>query len=355
MCSRPAFLMTSFRILIIKDLIGILTRLSEQFFTVDSRNIVYKRISVRIERKQEKLNQMLDYAQSIYWMERKGVASCQLCVLPKQLDFLLHEDLWRKEEPYLLTSATLSVDGDFSHFMQQTGIDFLQQERLAMLSKSSPFDYESHGLLYLPDDMPRPDVRDRTYINAVIDRLEELIRYTYGHTLALFTSYRLMEIVYQELSVRITSYPLFCMGKGCLEAITAFRESGNGILLASDSAGEGIDLAGDILSSLVVVKLPFPIPDPVLEYEKSLYEDFFGYLSESIVPSMLMKLRQWIGRGIRKETDTCVFSILDCRAGERYKNDILTALPDMPVTDNIEDVGIFIRSNKPESYFGDNE
>ena len=70
---------------------------------------------------------------------------------------------------------------------------------------------------------------------------------------------------------------------------------------------------------------------------------------------MLMKLRQWIGRGIRRETDTCVFSILDCRASERYKNDILVALPDMPVTDNIEDVGIFIRSHKPESYFVDSE
>ena len=145
------------------------------------------------------------------------------------------------------------------------------------------------------------------------------------------------------------------MGKGRLEAIREFRRSGNGVLLASDSAGEGIDLAGDILSSLVVVKLPFPVPDPVLEYEKSLHENFREYLAEVIVPGMLMKLRQWIGRGIRRETDTCVFSILDCRAGGRYKNDILAALPDMPVTERIEDVGVFIRGNKPESYFEDKE
>jgi len=76
---------------------------------------------------------------------------------------------------------------------------------------------------------------------------------------------------------------------------------------------------------------------------------------EAIVPAMLMKLRQWIGGGIRRETDTCVFSILDCRASERYRNDILAALPGMPVTDSIEDVGIFIRSNKPESYFTDGD
>ena len=76
---------------------------------------------------------------------------------------------------------------------------------------------------------------------------------------------------------------------------------------------------------------------------------------EAIVPAMLMKLRQWIGRGIRRETDTCVFSILDYRASGRYKNDILAALPDMPVTERIEDVGSFIRDNKPESYFMDKE
>ena len=105
----------------------------------------------------------------------------------------------------------------------------------------------------------------------------------------------------------------------------------------------------------MVVKLPFPVPDPVLEYEKSLHEDFHEYLAEVIVPGMLMKLRQWIGRGIRRETDTCVFSILDCRASGRYKNDILAALPDMPVTERIEDVGVFIRGNKPESYFEDKE
>ena len=167
--------------------------------------------------------------------------------------------------------------------------------------------------------MPFPNTRKNAYRKAVADRLEGLIRQSHGHTLALFTSYRMMEMIYQELSERIKDFPLFSMGRGRLEAIREFRKSGNGVLLASDSVGEGIDLA------------------------------------EVIVPGMLMKLRQWIGRGIRRETDTCVFSILDCRASERYRNDILAALPGMPVTDSIEDVGIFIRSNKPESYFTDGD
>ena len=100
-----------------------------------------------------------------------------------------------------------------------------------------------------------------------------------------------------------------------------------------------------------MVRLPFPAPDPVLEYEKTLYLDFYGYLNEVIVPGMLIKLRQWFGRGIRRETDTCVFSILDSRAGRRYRNDILAALPDMPVTHQLSDVNRFIADKKSGAYF----
>ena len=342
-------------LLSLKALSAVVKSLSVLFHTADRKNAAYRRISGRLEQKQEKLSSLYNHAAFICWLEYTGVTACRLCALPKNLDFLLHEDLWSRGRPYLLTSATLSVGGDFSRYMHQTGIDLLNRKQILAVSKASPFDYWNHALLYLPEDMPFPNARKTAYRKAVADRLEELIRQSHGHTLALFTSYRMMEVSYQELAVRIEDFPLFSMGKGRLEAIRAFRKSGNGVLLASDSAGEGIDLAGDILSSLVVVKLPFPAPDPVLEYEKSLHEDFHEYLAEAIVPAMLMKLRQWIGRGIRRETDTCVFSILDCRASGRYKNDILAALPDMTVTDSIEDVGIFIRSNKPEGYFMDGD
>lgn len=342
-------------LLSLKALSAVVKSLSVLFYTADRKNTAYKHISGRLEQKQEKLAVLCGYEDFICWLEYTGVTACRLCILPKHLDFLLHEDLWSGGRPYLLTSATLSVGGDFSRYMHQTGIDLLNRKQILTVSKASPFDYWNHALLYLPEDMPFPNVRKTVYRKAVADRLEELIRQSHGHTLALFTSYRMMEMVYQELAERIKDFPLFSMGKGRLEAIREFRRSGNGVLLASDSAGEGIDLAGDILSSLIVVKLPFPVPDPVLEYEKSFHEDFHEYLAEVIVPEMLMKLRQWIGRGIRRETDTCVFSILDCRASGRYKNDILAALPDMPVTERIEDVGVFIRSNKPENYFEDKE
>ena len=114
-----------------------------------------------------------------------------------------------------------------------------------------------------------------------------------------------------------------------------------------------MDLPGDILSSLVIVKLPFPIPNPVSQYEQLAFQDFHDYVDEVILPEMLLKLRQWIGRGIRTETDTTVFSILDCRAGlrGRYRQNILDALPDMPVTDRVDDVYKFIMEKKEEGYY----
>ncbi len=350
----------------LERLIETLQGLSAFFYAASQQGGVLRQCSGRLEKAQgsvfwrlfsrmgkilDKLDGLLHTEQFIYWLEYVGGMECQLCALPKQLDFILYEDLWGKEIPYILTSATLSVGGDFSHFIHRTGIDFLKGDRIRTTSKTSPFDYQNHALLYLPEDMPFPDVRSLDYLNAVCGKVEALVQQTYGHTLILFTSYRMMGMVYQKLLDRITDYPLFRMGKGRLEVIKAFRASGNGVLFASDSAGEGIDLAGDILSSVIIVKLPFPTPDPVSEYEKSLHDDFYRYLSETIVPSMLMKLRQWVGRGIRRETDTCVFSILDSRAAVRYRKEILSALPDMPVTGKLEDVGQFIWKHKSEDYF----
>nr|WP_296467611.1 hypothetical protein [uncultured Acetatifactor sp.] len=85
-------------------------------------------------------------------------------------------------------------------------------KRILAVSKASPFDYRNHALLYLPEDMPFPDVRIAAYRNAVTDRLEELIRLSHGHTLVLFTSCRTMETVHQELAGRIEDVGIFILG-----------------------------------------------------------------------------------------------------------------------------------------------
>ena len=312
-----------------------------------------------------KLNVFLNSSQFICWVEKSERGSLILCAIPIRLENFFVQDIWSRPIPIIFTSGTMSVRGDFAYFKQQLGLQAVSPGRIRETSKPSPFAYESNGLLYIPERMPFPHIRDEDYIQAIMEEIQKLVNITHGHTLILFTSYWLMERVFYGLKEQLFPYPLFLMGRGRLDKINQFRHSGNGVLFASDSAGEGIDLPGDILSSLIMVKLPFPVPDPVMEYRKKEYleavedekEAFMLYRKEMIVPQMLVKLRQWFGRGIRREEDTAVFTILDSRASlkGRYRREILDTLPTMPVTDRLEDVEKFIREKKTERYFRDKE
>jgi len=305
----------------------------------------------------DKLEIFLNGSYFICWMEKGENGRLALCAVPMELEQILFQDIWSRPIPAIITSGTMSVRGDFNHFKKMLGIHSAAVSRIMETSKPSPFDFPNNGLLYIPERMPFPNIRDDRYIQAVMEEILRIVSATHGHTLILFTSYWLMERVFYGLKDRLSAYPLFLMGRGRLDVISSFRKSGNGVLFASDSAGEGIDLAGDILSSLIVVKLPFPVPDPVMEYQRTQYEDFDSYRRDIIIPEMLIKLRQWFGRGIRREEDTAVFSILDNRASlrGRYRAEILDTLPFMPVTDRLADVADFIIRKKADSYFMDKE
>lgn len=286
----------------------------------------------------------------VYWVEKNKENQSILFALSKKLNKKINDDLWSLNIPIIMTSGTMSINGDFSHLEHSIGL-CNQSDKIMRTTATSPFDYDKQALLYLSPNIPYPNAIDKKYLEAVIQEIYTLIQVTYGHTLILFTSYQMMEQVFWEIQKTNLPYPLFSMGKGSLTTIANFRKSKNGVLFASDSAGEGIDLAGDILSSLIVVKLPFPIPNAVAEHELKLQGDFEKYLNSEIIPSMLIKLRQWFGRGIRRETDTCVFTILDGRASGRYFKAITATLPVMPITMDIIDVEQFILNKKNNSYF----
>lgn len=327
-----------------------------QAYAEDTHGMRLQAVRRRCEGLVDRISVFLNSERYICWMEKRDSGNLALCAIPMELERELYRDLWSRRIPAVITSGTLSVRGDFSHFKRTTGLD-LAGSRVFETGKSSPFDYRRQGLLYIPERMPFPNIRDGRYIRAVMEETGRIVRAAHGHTLVLFTSYWMMERIYYGMREELSEFPLFLMGKGRLDVIEAFRESGNGVLFASDSAGEGIDLAGDILSSLIVVKLPFPVPDPVEEHQRGLYRDFESYRREVIVPKMLIKLRQWFGRGIRRESDTAVFSILDSRSAlrGRYRGEVLDTLPDMPVTDRLGDVEEFILRNKAAGYFTDRE
>ena len=108
---------------------------------------------------------------------------------------------------------------------------------------------------------------------------------------------------------------------------------------------------------LVIVKLPFAAPDPISDYEQTLYSDMDAYKARVLVPEMLIKFKQGFGRLIRTETDTGVCAILDSRAreGGAYHSRALDALPDSPSTSDAGDIRRFLTKRKPFAYFSTTE
>lgn len=310
-------------------------------------------LRARSKKISDKLTRFQQPSGLISWLEYHG-GDINLCSIPQNLNQLLYSDLWSAESPCVLTSGTLSAGGDYDLLKRTLGLSMLPASKTEETSMISPFDYKENTLLYIPGYMPFPDIRDLAYVNTVAKNVLQLVDATAGHTLVLFTSHWLTERIYGMTKDEIAQkYPAFILKRGRVDVLSEFKDSQNGVLFASDAAGEGVDLPGDILSSLIIVKLPFDVPDPISEFEKKQYGSLRAYQEKVILPRMLVKLRQYAGRAIRTETDTAVISILDSRVGHKgkYRQVVLNALFDTAVTEDIHDVRVFIRRKKDSAYF----
>ena len=289
---------------------------------------------------------LLDVPTRILYLEFSADGQPTFCAASNRVPQLLRSALWNTREPTILTSGTLTAAGDFDHTEQLLGL--AAYAPLRHFRAESPFDYRKKCLLYIPARRAAA-VPENQYL---ADKIVQLVSTCHGHTLALFTSYRQMRHVYDALGGRLT-FPVFQAGRGQNRSIQQFRQSGNGVLFAAGSCWEGIDFPGDMVSLLIIAKLPFPIPDPVSDYERRQYPNLRDYINAEVIPEMQKKLRQGFGRAIRTEQDSCVVAVLDERAGVggKYHDAALAALPTCPTTEKIEDVQQFIREQKHPDYF----
>jgi ATP-dependent DNA helicase DinG len=240
---------------------------------------------------------------------------------------------------WIFTSATLSVNGDFSHFKRELGITDAAEG-----CWDSPFDYAEQALLYLPKIPHEP--RDPAYNEALVDLATPLIEATRGRTFLLFTSYRALEAC-AEILRRRTTYPLLVQGQAPrAELLKQFEELGNAVLLGTATFWEGIDVRGAGLSCVIIDKLPFAPPDdPVTRSRISALKSdggnpFFDYQ----VPEAVIALKQGAGRLIRDARDHGVLVLCDPRLETKsYGKYFLNALPPMTQTHDIDAVTSFLR------------
>ena len=289
---------------------------------------------------------LLDVPTRILYLEFSADGQLTFCAASNRVPQLLRSALWNTREPTILTSGTLTAAGDFDHTEQLLGL--AAYAPLRHFRAESPFNYRKKCLLYIPARRAAA-VPENQYL---ADQIVRLTAACHGHALVLFTSYRQMRNVYDALGGRLT-FPVFQAGRGQNRSIQQFKQSGNGVLFAAGSCWEGIDFPGDMVSLLIIAKLPFPIPDPVSNYERQQYPNLRDYINAEVIPEMQKKLRQGFGRAIRTEQDSCVVAILDERAGidGKYHDAALAALPSCPTTEKIEDVQQFIREQKRPDYF----
>jgi len=291
---------------------------------------------------------------NIYWMENpRSKGQRTLASVPKNLSKVLGYDLWQGNHPMILTSGTLALDMDFTYTKRQLGMEGLSDWKIQELTKTSPFDFQKNCLLYINGQIAYPNMDNPTYIQEVSQEVMRLIKASNGHALVLFTSYKPLRLVFQKVREELQDYELLEMIRGKTKILNRFKESQNAVLFATGSMWEGVNIPGDRLSHLIIVKLPFPIPDPISDYERDLFPDMKEYLDEVLVPKMLIKLRQGVGRLIRSESDTGVISILDVRASDngRYYQDVLHALPKCRRAENVKEIQVFLKGKKEASYF----
>ena len=270
---------------------------------------------------------------NVYWVEseknkRKALTlrSAPVCVSEN-----IRKCLFERFESVILTSATLCApssedDEGFGFFAERIGLQRVEQLRLG-----SPFDYQRQVTMYIEPDLPEPN--DRGFANAAAEKIKKYITLTNGRAFVLFTSYQMLDEFVGLLSDWFSenNIELLVHGSGTdrTELLRRFKSNTGGVLFGTDSFWQGVDVPGEALSNVIIVRLPFAVPTHPLvqgriEYIKSQgHNPFFSYQ----LPAAIIKFKQGFGRLIRNKTDTGIVVVLDSRIIRKgYGREFLAAI-----------------------------
>ena len=263
----------------------------------------------------------------VRWFERRG-QGVSIHTTPLDISNLFSSFCEQMDAAWVFTSATLSVNGGFDHFVRQLGLVDADT-----LNLDSPFDYRNHALLWLPENLPEP--REPSFVPELLAQVRPVLEASKGRAFILFTSHRALRQAAELLKGTI-EHPLFVQGEMPRSMLLeAFRESGDGILLGSASFWGGVDVMGEALSLVIIDKLPFAPPnDPVMVARSNQLRQHGGNpFMELFLPQAVIALKQGAGRLIRDVNDRGVLVICDRRLKSKgYGSVFLESLPPMQQT-----------------------
>src|SRR5881394_2773531 len=270
----------------------------------------------------------------VYWVERTGKTAQFLSLNAAPIDIapVLRRMIFREDCSCVMTSATLSVGRpDLAYFRRRIGADEVEPVLLG-----SPFDFRTQMKIFIVRKMPDP--RDAGYEEALEHWIAHFVEETEGRAFVLFTSYRGMQQVADQMSEFFLrkKFNLLVQGGGAPRGklLEQFKTTPRSVLFGTDSFWSGVDVPGDALSNVIITRLPFAVPDyPLIEAKLELVEERGGdAFTEYSLPEAILKLRQGVGRLIRTKKDQGIIVILDNRIVTKpYGRAFLAALPKCPV------------------------
>jgi predicted DnaQ family exonuclease/DinG family helicase len=266
--------------------------------------------------------------QRIAWLTvNRNSGNVTVASAPLNVGDLLETYLFGRRASVVVTSATLSTNGNFDYVRGRLGL--AEAEELAL---GSPFDYQRAALLLLPASTPEPS--SSAYQGAIEDAIVELCMASAGRALALFTSHSAVRTTYRAIRGRLAAAGLRLLAQGIdgppEDLIKALRSDRRTVVLGTASFWEGVDVVGDALSLLIIAKLPFSVPaDPIFAARAELFDDPFR---EYALPQAVLRFKQGFGRLIRHQDDRGVVAVLDRRIlSKSYGRIFLRSLPQCTV------------------------
>ncbi|WP_075883707.1 ATP-dependent DNA helicase [Candidatus Protochlamydia sp. W-9] len=272
----------------------------------------------------------------VRWIEAhklKSLINVHLVDADLDISKSLAEFVFSKFPTIILCSATLTSNQQFQFIRKRLGLTdkHLPYRQIEEYIYDSPFDYHKQALLAVPTDMPPPSHPDFNWI--AFENIWKAIQASRGQAFVLFTSYSMLQQCAEKLSARMHehAYVLFKQGEEARQTLLhKFKTTDRAILFGTDSFWEGVDVAGDALRCVIIVKLPFRVPtEPLIQARTEAIiekggEPFFEYS----VPQAVVKFKQGFGRLIRNQWDRGCIVCLDTRLVTKgYGKQFLNSLP----------------------------
>lgn len=301
-----------------------------------------KGLSKKLEEAAISFDKLIEYPpskQEIRWIEsRLSKSGLNLTLNQASLDIsqVLLQYLFNPLHTVILVSATLTTKGNFSYLKERMGLNSPQGKSIIEAKFDSPFDYDKQAFFVVPKDISAP--MEKAFVPQAVKLIKDALSASRGNAFILFTSHQMMKQFYAILEEDLKKehfHPL-CQGdEGARAVLQRFISKERSVLFGTDSFWEGVDVSGEALRLVVIVKLPFKVPtDPLIEARSEELtlkgKDPFTHL---LLPQAALKFKQGFGRLIRRKSDRGCILCLDQRiVNKNYGKFFLHTLPKCALT-----------------------